>query len=116
MTGDMLRRLLLVALCTVALAAADITGSWSFEVDLGGQGGNPKFTFQQKGEALTGTYSGQLGESKVVGTVKGNDVEFQFEISGGTVVYKGTIVSATEMKGAADYAGQAEGTWRAKKN
>lgn len=112
----MVRRLFLIALCALSLAAADITGSWSFEVDLGGQSGTPKFTFQQKGEALTGTYSGQLGESKLTGTVKGNEVEFKFEISGGTVVYKGTIVSATEMKGAADYAGQAEGTWKAKKD
>jgi len=98
------------------LVAADITGNWTFAVDLGGQGGSPKFSFQQNGEALTGTYSGQLGESKLKGTVKGDKVEFQFETSGIVVAYSGSIVSATEMKGKADYGGQAEGTWTAKKN
>lgn len=98
------------------MMAADITGKWTFAVDLGGQGGSPKFTFQQKGEALTGTYSGQLGEAALKGTVKGDRVEFGFESSGVTIVYSGTIVSATEMKGKADYGGQAEGTWTAKKH
>ena len=98
------------------MLAADITGNWTFQVDLGGQGGSPKFSFQQKGEVLSGTYSGQLGESKLTGAVKGDKVEFQFEISGIAVAYIGTIVSATVMKGKADYGGQAEGTWTAKKD
>ena len=111
----MTRRLLLF-LAALPLLAADISGNWTFQVDLGGQNGSPKFSFQQKGEALTGTYSGQLGESKLKGTVKGDKIDFTFEIQGGTVVYTGTVVSATEMKGKADYAGQAEGTWTAKKD
>lgn len=98
------------------LAAADISGNWTFAVDLGSQSGSPKFTFQQKGEVVTGTYTGQLGESKLNGTVKGDLVEFRFETSGIDVVYTGTIVSATEMKGKCDYGGQAAGTWTAKKN
>ena len=73
-------------------------------------------TFQQKGEALTGTYSGQLGESKLKGTVKGDKVEFQFETGEITVVYLGTIVNATEMKGKCDYGGFFAGTWTAKKD
>jgi len=112
----MTRRLVLLAFLAVSTYAADITGKWTFAVDLGGQSGSPGFTFQQKGEVLTGTYAGQLGEAKLTGTVKGDQVEFQFETSGIAVVYKGTIVSATEMKGKADYGGQAEGTWTAKKN
>ena len=112
----MTRRILLLALLALPLLAADISGNWTFQVDLGGQGGSPKFSFQQKGEVLTGTYSGQLGESKLTGTVKGGKVEFQFEISGVAVAYTGTIASATEMKGKADYGGQAEGTWTAKKD
>ncbi|MBL8239507.1 MAG: hypothetical protein JNM66_18935 [Bryobacterales bacterium] len=111
----MTRRLTLFLLA-LPLLGADISGKWTFQVDLGGQGGSPRFTFQQKGEELTGTYSGQLGEAKVKGTVKGDKVEFQFETQGAAVVYAGTIVSATEMKGRADYAGQAEGTWTAKKD
>ena len=112
----MTRRFLFLVFLALPLIAADITGNWTFQVDLGGQSGSPKFTFQQKGELLTGTYSGQLGESKLSGTVKGDAVEFQFEISGIAVAYSGTIVSASEMKGKADYGGQAAGTWTAKKN
>lgn len=111
----MTRRLLLFLL-TLPLLAVDITGNWTFQVDLGGQSGSPKFNFQQKGEVLTGSYFGQLGEAKIKGTVKGDKVEFQFDASGATISYTGTVVSETEMKGRADYAGQAEGTWTARKN
>lgn len=112
----MRRRLLFLAWLALPLLAADISGKWTFAVDLGAQSGTPRFTFQQKGEELTGTYSGQLGEAKLKGTVMGDKVEFQFETSGITVVYKGTIVSASEMKGTADYGGQAQGTWTAKRD
>jgi hypothetical protein len=112
----MTRLFFLLALLAVPSMAADISGRWTFAVDLGGQGGSPKFTFEQKGEALTGVYSGQLGEAKLKGTVKGDRVEFEFETSGITVVYSGAVVSATEMKGKTDYGGQAEGTWTAKRD
>ena len=56
------------------MLAADITGSWTLQVDLGGQGGSPKMTFQQKGDK----------------------VEFQFETGGITVGYAGTIISASD--------------------
>jgi hypothetical protein len=92
----------------------DVTGTWSFEVDLGVGQGSPVFTFEQKGERLTGTYSGQFGEAKVTGTVKGNHIEFSFEVQGGKAVYTGTIEKDT-MKGKANYADQASGTWTAKR-
>ncbi len=115
MTGDMLRRTLLL-LFALPLLAADISGRWVFQVEVGGQSGVPRFTFSQKGEELTGTYSGQLGEAKLQGTVKADKVQFEFETQGYRIVYRGTVVSGTEMKGTADFAGQAEGTWTAKKN
>jgi hypothetical protein len=112
----MTRRLLLLALLALPMLAADITGNWTFQVDLGGQGGSPKFTFQQKGETLTGTYTGQLGSAKLTGTVKGDDIVFHFESSDIKIAYQGKILSPTTMKGQADYGGQAEGTWTAKKD
>ena len=112
----MTRRILFALILALPALAADITGNWSFQVDLGGQSGSPKFTFEQKGEALTGTYKGQLGEAPLKGTVTGDKVSFHFETSGIVVVYTGTITSGTEMKGKADYGGQAEGTWTARKN
>jgi hypothetical protein len=115
MAGDMLRRALLVLL-SLPLLAADISGSWMFQVEVSGQRGTPKFPFSQKREELTGTYSGQRGEAKVQGTGKGDQVEFHFETQGYRIVYRGTVVSGAEMKGTADFAGQAKGTWTAKKN
>jgi hypothetical protein len=95
-------------------ANIDVTGIWAFEVDLGVGQGTPVFTFEQKGEKLTGTYHGQFGQAKVTGTVKGNKIEFSFDVQAGKAVYTGTIENDT-MKGKANYADQASGTWTAKR-
>ena len=93
----------------------DVSGIWNVEVDLGGQTGTPVFTFKQDGEKLTGKYKGQFGEKEVTGKVKGKEIEFTFEIQeGAKAVYNGTIDNDT-MKGKVDYAGQASGTWKGKK-
>jgi hypothetical protein len=112
--------LILVAagLVTAAIAAdekVDVTGTWEVEIEIAGQTGTPSFTFKQDGDKLTGTYKGQFGESDIKGTVKGKDVEWSFEGQGAKVTYTGTVVDKDNMKGKADYAGQAEGTWKAKK-
>jgi hypothetical protein len=100
---------------TASAAAADVTGDWAFEVEIAGNQGTPGFTFKQDGEKLSGKYNGQFGESDLSGTVKDNNIEFSFELEGGgKVTYKGTVDGET-MKGTCDYAGQAEGTWTAKK-
>jgi hypothetical protein len=108
-----------LVLAALPLPAADVTGTWDFQVELSIGSGNPAFTFEQKGEELSGTYKGLLGELKVRGTVKGDRIEFSFdfEYSGesGTAHYRGTIESADSMKGEVDYAGQATGTFTAKK-
>jgi hypothetical protein len=112
-----------LALC-VCLAAStasradekiNISGNWTFEVDLGGNSGSPMFTFKQEGEKLTGTYKGQFGEAKLTGKVKGKEIEFSFDIEGGKVTYTGTIEKDT-MKGKCTYADQASGTWTGKKS
>jgi len=109
---------LLLAAATLALAA-DVTGKWDFEVALDAGSGSPQFTFVQKGEAITGAYSGAAGEAKLTGTVKGDRIEFSFEGNLGgdglQVVYKGTIDGAGAMHGTADYGGVASGTWTAKR-
>lgn len=104
----------------VARAAADgkdkidISGGWTFEVEIGGNTGTPFFSFKQDGEKLTGQYKGQFGEADVTGKVKGDDVEFSIEREGNKVEYKGKIAKGT-MKGDVDFAGQANGTWKATK-
>lgn len=104
---------------STALAAddeVDLTGTWAIEIEIAGQTGAPEFTLKQEGDKLSGKYKGQFGEADVTGKVKGKDVEVSFELEDGSkVVYSGTIEEADLMKGKADYAGQAEGTWTGKR-
>jgi hypothetical protein len=115
-----------VAALVAALHAApnaqkvDVTGDWTFNVETGMGSGTPAITFKQDGEKLTGTYNGQLGNTTFTGTVKGTALEFSFtsEAQGQTidVVYKGTVDSATTMKGSLAMAGgQVTGTFTGKK-
>jgi hypothetical protein len=108
--------LALAILLTVTLFAADISGTWDMKVDLGNQGGSPRFVLKQDGEKLTGTYSGQLGEASVHGTVKGNDVVIDFEVSGAAIHYVGKLDSTgNKMEGTVDYGGLASGTFTGSK-
>ena len=109
--------LALVGAWTNSVAAAvDLTGTWEVTIEIAGQTGAPEFILKQQGDKLSGKYKGQFGEADVTGKVKGNEVEFSFELEdGGKVVYSGTIEEADVMKGKADYAGQAEGEWTAKR-
>ena len=100
----------------IAADKVDVTGAWLAEVDINGAVGMPEFTLKQDGEKLTGKYKGQFGAADLTGKVKGNDIEFSFDIMGeAKVTYTGTIEKDGTMKGKADYAGQASGTWTAKK-
>jgi hypothetical protein len=101
-------------------AKTDISGTWIFEVQTDAGTGTPTVTFKQDGEKLTGHYSSQtLGEADLTGTVKGNDVTFNFmaDLQGNAVpvTYKATIESATSMKGTIDIGGLAGGTFTGKK-
>jgi hypothetical protein len=110
---------LLVALVLFAVAAfADLTGTWNVEVETDAGAGSPTLVLKQDGEKITGTYAGALGEAKVNGTLKGDQVEITFEVEqggqGGKVIYKGTVKGDT-MSGTVDLAGMAKGTFKAKK-
>ena len=99
-------------------AQADVTGEWAFNVTTDQGGGTPTITFKQEGEKLTGKYVGQLGSSDLTGTVKGNDITFNFtvDVQGqqAPVTYKGTVEKNT-MKGTLDIAGMVNGTFTATK-
>jgi hypothetical protein len=111
--------LMLFLMAAVAAPAADVTGNWEATVETDAGSGSPKFTFKQTGETLTGTYSGQLGEAPLTGTVKGSDIEFSFKASPQgetvTVKYKGKITGEKQMKGTVDLGGMATGTFTATK-
>ena len=108
--------LVIMLIVASPLYAADVSGKWVFDVRLDAGSGSPSFTFEQEGEKLTGTYSGVAGQADLSGTVRGDTISFQFETNFGTVKYEGTVENRDRMKGKADYAGQAQGTWTAKRS
>ena len=63
-----------------AEARIDVTGTWNFEVTLEFGTGSSTMTFKQDGENLTGQYNGQYGQAELVGTVKGNEITFSYEL------------------------------------
>lgn len=69
------------AVAQVAVAA-DVTGTWIMAVETGAGSGSPTFILVQKGEALSGSYKGRLGEAQVTGTVKGDDVTIEYVVDG----------------------------------
>jgi hypothetical protein len=118
---------LLVVICALATAFAyagqaktDISGTWVFDVQTDAGSGTPTVTYKQDCEKLTGHYSSAtLGEADLTGTVKGNEVNFNFnaDLQGQSVPvsYKATIESPTAMKGTIDIGGLAGGTFTGKK-
>jgi hypothetical protein len=108
--------LLSFMLCAFTLAAADISGTWSAKVELDAGSGTASFVLKQDGDHLSGSYSGALGEAKVTGSVKGDDVEWTFETEdAGKVVYKGKLEGASKIKGTAEYGQIGKGTFTAEK-
>jgi hypothetical protein len=96
---------------------ANVEGKWYFTVVTPTVTGNPVFTFKQDGGKLTGTYAGTLGEAPLTGTVKGNDITFQFSTDPkvpGFVVYTGKV-DGNKMSGTIDFAGRAKGTFEGDK-
>lgn len=112
----MIRRLLLFVVLSISMFAADVTGTWHVEVKTDAGSGSPTFVLKQDGDKITGSYSGQLGEAKVTGTVKGDEVTFGFDMGGAAVVYVGKVDAAgKKMTGEVDLAGQASGTFTGEK-
>jgi len=103
--------LLGLSLVTAAAGAGatDISGTWGITIErTAEQGGtvNDTLVFEQKGEKLSGAYSGYFGKHKFSGTVKGDKVEFTWEkppTDGPkqpiTVTFEGAIESPTKMTG-----------------
>lgn len=113
----LLLTLSLVLLAPLAIAGHHVNGTWSMDVDLGGQqGGTATFELEEgEGGTLTGTYSGALGNAAVSGTVNGMEVEFSFDSQAGKVTYKGTV-SGNSMQGSCNYGMVGEGTFEGTKS
>jgi hypothetical protein len=99
-------------------AAVDISGKWAFTVETPQGPGSPSFVFEQKGETLTGTYTGFFGTAPLTGTVKGGKVTFTVKTQADgqeiSMSYSGEIVGET-MKGKVDFSGLGEATFTGKR-
>jgi hypothetical protein len=101
-----------LALPFLAYAATNISGTWTVKLDYQGQGGTATLVLKQDGENLTGEYSGARGEADITGTVKGRDVDFQFETVTALIYYHGKVSSdGTKIEGTYDYSGNTSGTF-----
>jgi hypothetical protein len=111
---------LALTLTVGAQSKTDVTGAWTLEVTTEA-GGNttPTVTLKQEGEKLTGHYSSEtLGEADINGTIKGQQIDFGFnvEVQGFAleVRYSGTVEGNT-MKGKLSLGELGGGTFTGKK-
>src|SRR5262245_44372194 len=104
----MKKRIMFLSLCFVFAAlslvwAADVNGKWTAQVPgRDGQTREMTFTFKAEGEKLTGTMSGQRGNSEITdGKISGDQISFtvkiNFQGNERKFLYKGTI-SGDDMK------------------
>jgi hypothetical protein len=99
----------------LAQSSIDVKGTWIMDVVTSAGSGSPTFMLEHiDATNLKGTYSGQLGEFEVKGTLRGNIIHLEFSISGEIIEYDGTI-EGNEMKGKVKLGTMAEGTFTGKK-
>jgi len=105
-------------LCTVSAYAVDVAGTWHLTVETSAGTGTPTLVLEQRGEALTGTYTGRFGTSPINGTIKGSAIEFSFTASGpmgsATVSYSGTV-EGSQMHGSMTMGQRTGGTFSGEK-
>jgi len=90
---------LIMALAPIdAMAATDVTGTWtgSFSGPDAGGGMQIAFTFKQDGAKLTGTVQGPQGDAIAIGNGKidGDKISFTVVFNGMTITHEGTINAA----------------------
>jgi hypothetical protein len=84
---------LIMALSAVAAFAADVSGTWTADM----QGMSISFTFKQDGATLTGTVSGPQSDPMVIteGKVDGDKISFNVSFNGMTIKHEGVVSGDT---------------------
>ncbi len=103
---------LLAIISLPAFAQEDISGEWIFNVQTDMGSGSPLFTIDQDDSgALSGTYSGALGEAPIVGSIEvDGSIEINFSVQGNPIKYLGKLEEG-KIVGTVDLAGMASGTF-----
>ena len=98
----------------VAGGTPNLSGKWEVQVEGYGAPRTQKFELKQKGQDLSGVYTGKFGESKVTGTVKDSAIEFEMRIVENEhiimVHYAGTAAE-DGFKGTVTFGDVGKGTW-----
>ena len=113
-SGLMLAFALMTLIATQVSRAADVSGTWIMTVQTSAGSGSPTFTLVQKGDAISGTYKGQLGEAPVTGAMSGNDMtlEFSVDLQGQSLTIKYTgKVDGKSVSGNVSLGGFGSGTF-----
>ncbi|HEY6371336.1 MAG TPA: hypothetical protein VIX37_12215 [Candidatus Sulfotelmatobacter sp.] len=107
----------ITCLLSVLLLGETVNGKWEIRVEGYGEPRTQKFDLKQKGDELSGIYAGKLGESKVSGSVKDAQVEFEFRAIEKehiiTIHYTGTVKDQETMQGTVTFGDLGKGTWTA---
>jgi len=98
--------LILTAGVAAASAQTSVAGDWVLTVN-GPQGTvDTDASFRQAGDKVTGTFSSQLGETNVEGTMSGSTLSLAFSVvtQNGSIDIRMTAeVAGSEMKGTIDF-------------
>jgi hypothetical protein len=104
---------------TQLASAADVSGTWIMDVQTPAGNGKPTFVLVQKGDNLSGTYKGAMGEAAVTGTVQGNDIVLTYKVSGQggdlNVKYSGKL-EGNSISGKVSLGQYGEGTFKGTKS
>ena len=86
-------------------------------MDLGpAGGGDATFVFAQEGSAITGTYSGALGDDiELTGSFEDGEFRFTFDSQAGEIIFYGTVDGNT-MEGDCIYGQLGDGVFEGSKN
>jgi hypothetical protein len=100
-------------------ADADLTGTWQLTVQSPAGTGSPTLNLNQDGNALSGSYRGQLGESAVQGSVDGHAFDLTFNVAGPAgsmdVRYRGELKDDDSIAGTIALGPLGQGTFTGKR-
>jgi amidase len=97
-----------VLLAAIPASAADLTGDWEFALKILNDSSYTRGTWKTDGEKV----SGNVGENKIEGTTRGDEVTFRVTRPNGTSggEFKGKL-TGSELKGTATIPGIGEASW-----
>ena len=89
----------------------DLTGTWALNVETDMGSGTPTFILKQDAEGkITGTYTGQLGDTELTGTIKDSVFHIEFSVQDNLVKYDGEVENES-MSGKMEIGAMATGTF-----